>query len=335
MTRSLVTGASGFIGPHLVKLLKEQGSEVRCLVRKSSNVDALEPLDPKFVYGDISDADSIQSAVQDVDVVYHLAGLTKSLKVDQLFHVNEQGVRNIVKACARRESPPTLILVSSLAAAGPSLSDRDREETDPCQPVSNYGHSKRAGELAAIEYANNVPTSIVRPPIVLGEGDRATLSLFDVIVKFRFHFVPSFADHRFSIVHADDLAGSLVAVADRGQRVSGQDDPTRGIYFSAADEIPTYAKLGKMIGQAVGRPRAWTIRSPEFAIWLAAGVSDLASRVRRKPHILNLDKAREAAAGSWTCSVDRMRNEIGFSHDKTLQERIEQTYRWYVDKGWL
>lgn len=335
MAHCLVTGATGFIGTHLVQLLTDQGHKVSCLVRPSSDRQALESFHPAFVVGDITEPKSLADALHDVDVVYHLAGVTKSVGSADFYRGNAEGVRNIAAACAAQDDAPTLVVVSSLAAAGPTRSGAAVTENDQLQPVSSYGQSKREGEIAAREFADRVPITIARPPIVLGEGDREGFKMFEGIATWRIHLVPGFADNHFSCIHADDLANALVLMAEKGRRLTTETDNTDGIYFASADEVLTYAELGRSIGEAVGRPRALIIRNPKVLVWVVAGVSELISRVRRKPHFLGLDKAREATAGSWACSSAKLREETGFTPEKPLRQRLLQTARWYFDQGWL
>ncbi len=335
MTRNLVTGATGFIGHHLVKLLTDQGEQTTCLVRPTSQCDQLQRFNPQLVHGDVTDRDSVRRALAGVDVVYHLAGLTKSLRCDELQRVNEEGVRNVAACCAELDRPPVLVVVSSLAAAGPAPGDRALDETDEPAPVSQYGRSKRAGELAAAEFASRVPTTIVRPPIVLGEGDRAGFPMFESVAKWGIHLVPTFFDHRFSIVHAQDLATALVLLASQGHRISGDEGDAEGIYYAAADETPTYAELGRMIGDVFGRSHVLVLHNPKAAVWSIAAISEFVSRIRRKPHFLNLDKAREATAGSWACRCDHLRRDTGFQPAQSLQQRLSQTAQWYIGQGWL
>ena len=220
-------------------------------------------------------------------------------------------------------TPPILLVVSSLAAAGPSPHGRLRRESDPACPVSNYGRSKRAGELAAAQFADRVPLTIVRPPVVFGEGDPAMLSMFRPIKWLRVHVVPGFTEHRASMLHAADLAAGLIAAAQRGERIvpESTDGDSRGHYFFAADVHPTFAEWGWLIARSLGRRRVQVVRAPEFLGWGLACGSEAWSRLRR-PHIFSVDKLREATAGSWVCDADRAHRELGFSVAADLETQL-------------
>jgi nucleoside-diphosphate-sugar epimerase len=332
--RALVTGASGFIGPHLVKQLTSNGVSVKCLVRTSSDLRQLERLKPKLVYGDVMDPASLTPAVSECDVVYHVAGLTKSVPPEVMWQVNELGVRNVAQACANQEVPPVLVVLSSVAAVGPAPRERPLTESDPAKPVSKYGVSKRKGELAAFEFADRVPISIVRAPIVFGEGDLDGLALFKCISKCRLHMLPTIRNYRFSLIHAADLSNAMMLVANKGDRISASDSD-KGIFFAAAEENPTYGNYGRMMGMAIGVKRVVLLPNPPTTIWLIGAFSELYSRVSGRAQIMNWDKTREALAGSWACSAERLNFQVGYRTEMPLAERLSQTVSWYVDQGHL
>jgi len=342
MQNVLVTGASGFVGSNLVEALLARGDRVSCLVRKTSNLDRLRPLDVELVQGDVANRDSLRRAVAGKEVVYHAAGSLRALHPKQLFQVNERGARNVAKTCAEQSNPPVLVQVSSLAAVGPSLNGRPRAPTDPPRPVSYYGRSKRAGELAVRRWADEVPITIVRPPMVLGKADRMGLKMFKSLSRFHIHLSPGLKPHRFSVIDARDLAQLLLLGAERGKRIPreetepGTDRPRpRGCYFATSDEQPTYGELGRMLGKALGQRVSFVVPVALPVIWLIAFGVELTSHLIRRPRYLNVDKAREIAAGSWTCSAESAKSELGFRVGAPLQERLCQITQWYREQGWL
>jgi nucleoside-diphosphate-sugar epimerase len=338
MGKALVTGATGFIGTHLVDALLARGDTVTCLVRKSSKVEHLEKLGVRLVEGDVTDPESLPAAVAGQDVVYHVAGCLFALNSKQFFEVNRRGVIHIAKACAGRETPPVMVCVSSQAAAGPANEGRPRIESDPPMPVSHYGRSKRSGEHAAESFAKRVPITVVRPPIVLGEGDQNGLPLFRSVIRLGIHLAPGLKSQCFSLIHADDLAELMILAAQRGRRLPplGErgESAGSGYYFAACEQDPTYADLGRLIGESVGR-RVLVIPTALPVVRTMAAVGEVFSQISHRPLFMNLDKAREITAGSWICSAQAAHEQLGFKVGAPLIERLRQTAEWYRQKGWL
>jgi nucleoside-diphosphate-sugar epimerase len=341
MAKVLVTGASGFIGAKLSERLVARGDDVTCLVRPTSNRTALDPLGVRYAWGDVRDADAMRSAVAEADTVFHLAGLATAFSAQDLMRVNCEGFRNVAKACAECETPPVLISVSSLAAAGPSPPGRQRTESDPAEPVSNYGRAKRAAELVAEQFADRVPITIVRPPIVFGEGDTQMRNVFRSIFRYGVHLALGVAASHYSLIHVDDLCDSLIACADGGKRLApagsgAATNPPQGYYFVAADEQPTFAELGRLIGKSLGRQSVRVLKSKSTAsIWTAAAIAEGISRLRGQPYILNFDKVREAKAGDWVCSPLNLRRDLRIAPRVSVLDRLRQTSNWYLQQKWL
>lgn len=332
--RVLVTGATGFIGHHVVSALIEKGDQVTCLVRPTSDTSRLPTAQLSLRIGDITDPTTLEPALAGVGAVYHMAAALTAKSARGFHSVNEVGTRNLAEACARSSSSPTLVVLSSLAAAGPNPDDRPRSEHDPSLPISNYGRSKLAGEQAARALGGLIPLTIVRAPIVFGQWDRDVFKMFR-LVKLGLHLIPVGPSQRYSLIHATDLARLLVQAAADGERVEPGSESS-GLYYAAYDEQPTYADLGIQLAEALGRRRVRSLRIPNFLAWTVAAGFELFARLSgQPPDIINFDKAREGFAGSWSCSPAKAHEQLGFKPAQPLPVRLRQTAEWYRAQGWL
>jgi len=334
---ALVTGASGFIGGRLVRSLLEGNTAVTCLVRAASHVDHLRSAGARLVIGDVTDRKSVARALAQsrADTVFHLAGLVNASGSEVFMRTNAGGVEAVAAACAGRASPPVLVVVSSLAAAGPSTPDRVLVEGDTPAPVSSYGRSKLAGEHAAAEYAAAVPITIVRPPIVFGAGDRGVFQIFRPIARWGLHPVPCGGEQCYSLVHIDDLVPGLALAARKGERLCGGAPPGLGIYYVASGERLTYVQLGQAIATSLGNRPPRIIRMPGPLTKLIGIGGDVAAWARQHPGWVNSDKIADALAGSWVCSPAKACTQLGWSPTATLADRLHATAKWYRDARWI
>jgi nucleoside-diphosphate-sugar epimerase len=291
----------------------------------------------EYVVGDVLEPESLGAPLRGVDVVYHLAGGTAVASPREFARGNDTGNRQVAQACARRSFPPTVVYVSSLAAAGPTSADRPLRESDPPAPVSEYGRTKLQGEQHFRAVADRVPVTVVRPPSVFGPWDRHTLRLFRT-VKGHVNFVPGGRDVRLSWIYVEDLVEALLLAAERGQRllpVEQGPERGRGIYFVALDERPTLAEVGRLAADTLHK-RLWhTFYVPGPICRFFAQANTLLACLTRRPILLSADKLREGLAGSWLCVADKARQELGFRCRVGLAEGFRRTVDWYKAKGWL
>lgn len=216
---TLVTGATGFLGRHLLDLLRERPGQVRALVRKPADAEPLRGLGVEVVLGDVLAADSVRSACEECAVVYHLAGLVSHRRRDlrQLHAANVESVRNVLAALG----PGTrLVHVSSVAAIGPAPGPAqavDETHAFPAAASYPYAASKRAGEELVLAAAGRGTDAVVaNPGFLLGPGDVHRVSTWHVATYLagRLRFT---APGGLSNVDARDVAAGLVALADQGR----------------------------------------------------------------------------------------------------------------------
>lgn len=323
---SLVTGATGFIGRHLVEALVARGEEVSCLVRPASRHRWPHDLPVRLVPGDLADPAALRTVLPTVTHVFHVAGLVKASCRRDYFRVNAAGTRRLLDLCTRHGTRlQRFVLVSSLAAAGPALAGRPRIEDDPPRPVSAYGQSKLAAELATLALANRLPITIVRPCVVYGPRDIEGLLLVRSVAR---GLAPLLGNlEQLSLIHVRDVVRGLLLVAEL-QRAVGR------TYFLAHAEVHSPSTLLQQIAAALGT-RARVVRLPQPLLAGAAAVAEALGRVLGRASMLNCSKARELAASCWTCDAGRARAELGFAAQIPLAEGLAETVAWYRRAGWL
>lgn len=321
--KALVTGATGFVGSHLVEALRRGGVEVTGLARSPAKAAALRAWGVRVVNGDLHSQESLERAVAGQDVIYHVAGLVAARNETEFLWANRDGTRNIVTA-AEHQGRPRFVMVSSLAAAGPAQRGAPLSGSEVPNPVSAYGRSKLAAEEAV--KASLLPWSIIRPPIVYGPRDREVLKLFRLV---RLGIAPVFGDgtQELSAVHAEDLARALIAVG-AGQAAVG------GTYHACHPEIFTSAEFARAIGAAMGRS-VGTLRIPSSLGRALLILTEKSARLLGKPTILTLDKANEFFQPAWTGDPSPLVRHCGWCAAHDVRSGLADTYQWYRKAGWL
>lgn len=293
------------------------------LVRSPAKAAALAPLGVRVVAGHLHDPAALEAAVAGQDIVYHAAGLIAGRDEAEFMAVNRDGTRNVLRA-AERASVGRLILVSSMAAAGPAARGRPLRGHEPPRPVTAYGRSKLAGE--ALVTGGRVPWTIVRPPMVYGPRDVEVLKLFRLA---RLGIAPLVGDgtQELSVVHAADLADALVA-AGTGAGTVGR------TYYACHPEIFTGEAIVREIGSVMGKSPV-LVRVPAAIGRGVLRVTGAAARLAGRTTILTLDKANELFQPAWTGDPGPLTQDTGWRAARDLRTGLEETHRWYRAAGWL
>jgi len=319
----LVTGGTGFIGTHLVEHLLSLGAEVFALVRDPSRASFAKGAAVHLLQGDLFNIPALPS---DLDGVYHLAGLTKSLKTADYYTVNRQGTASLFDALAGRSLFPKTVVLSSLSAGGPSDGTRGRRESDPPAPVTAYGKSKLGGEEEALARRDRFPVTILRVGAVYGPRDTDFLSLFK-LVKHGLMPIVGAGQRLVSLCYVKDIVQALV-LAGRTRLESGE-------VLNIGDPVPhTMEDIGWAAARALGKsPKK--IAVPKSMAFGASFARELLSALTRRPNIVNRDKVLEYFQPGWVADIENARLKLSFVAKYSLDEGVEETIRWYREAGWL
>ncbi len=322
--KALVTGATGFVGGHLVEALLRGGHEVTALVRNPARGLPLLR-STALIQGDLHSRPALDAAVRGQDVVFHVAGAVAARTEAEYMHANRDGTANVVAAAEASGGRPRIVLVSSGAAGGPTAPGKSADGTERPRPVTRYGRSKLASE--EVVRAGSLPWVILRPPTIYGPRDRE--NLIKVFRMVRYGVAPVFGDGSMEVsaVFAPDLADALLA--------AGTTDAVLGrTYYVNHPEVLTTAGMVRAIAAAMGRG-VRTVGVPE---WLGRGilhVTGTAAAIAGRATILNADKANEFFQAGWTGDPAPFTAATGWTAAHDLRSGLAITYDWYRVAGWL
>ena len=323
----LLTGASGFVGSHILESLFARQVPTVLLLRNPGSSQFLKQhlRHTEVRQGSIDEPETLRQALRGVTHVIHCAGCTKAIRSAEFYQTNHVGTRHMVEAInSQKPAIERFAHISSLAVCGPATANQPACENTPTHPVSDYGKSKLAAELEVRERCQ-VPFTIIRPPAVYGPRDTGFFSMFAAIKR---HLLPRpKRNQAFSLVYAKDLAEAVVicltSLATAGQT-----------YFVAGPEVVTGRRMAEEIARQMG---VWTIPLPMPAIllWTICLAAQSVSQLTRRASLLNLQKYAELRAPGWVCSPAKLQAETGLACATTLKQGIGSTLEWYQREHWL
>jgi 2-alkyl-3-oxoalkanoate reductase len=306
-----VTGASGFVGPHLVAALARRGWKLRLLLRRWSPLPSLAGVAAEIVWGDLDDAAALRRLVDGADAVVHAAGLIKAREASDFMAVNRDGTARLAEIAPQAK----FLLLSSLAAREPRLSP--------------YGASKWAAEQALTSRSG--PWLAVRAPAVYGPGDRETLSYFRAAARGMAP-EPMASRARLSLIHVADLAEAL-ALALAAPLPAATPSPVYEIDDGRAGGYD-YGDMARAAGAALGR-RLVRLPVPRPAMVAVAGLNALAQSLGGGTAILTRGKVAEIFHSDWVVRDRRLADATGFRARYDLRTGFDDAVRWYRARGWL
>ena len=324
--RILITGASGFVGYHLVEAALDAGMEVYAAVRASSSVSHLKHLPVNFVCPDFNSKDDLKDLIvkHGFDYIIHGAGVTKAKSLDEYNRINAGYTLNLVVAAAESRVPiKKFVFISSLAAVGPIAYDASWPvpDVDKPRPVTSYGKSK----LLAEEYLgviSDVPWVVLRPTAVYGPRERDLFVLFKTYRRGLEPYMGNGAQW-LSFVYVKDLAQAamLALTAPVSGTMYNISDGKRYDRYALANAIKQHLKL-----------HTFRIHLPLPVIRTVATIMEMVSR---GAPLLNRDKLNELTAENWDCNIEKIRQDLGYRPVYDLEKGIRETLDWYTANKWF
>ena len=301
--RILITGASGFVGYHLILEALRNNFEVFAAIRKSSDIKHLEGMPINFVYPDFDNAITLRDNISNNKYAYiiHAAGLTKARSIAEYEHINASYTYNLATASADAGNIKKFVLISSLAALGPldNLSGLIDESTVP-RPLTSYGRSKLNAEVK-LRSVQNLNYTILRPTGVYGPRDRDFFLMFKQI-SLGLELYIGRLEQKLSLLYVTDLAkaASSALHAPAGSTYNLSD----GNYYSRY-------QLSDITKQILSK-KTLKLHLPVKFVKLMANVAETYSALSKKAAVLNTEKVSELSAVNWNCSIQLAKEEINF-----------------------
>lgn len=324
--RVLITGASGFLGYHLIMAALDKNLEVYAAVRKNSQIDHLKELPVKYVYLNYDDIEAISKVLENntINYIIHAAGVTKAVKQQEYNLVNATYSVNLAKAIkSNNGNLKKMIFISSLAAVGPSTDEVTAitEQTNT-KPVTAYGRSKLLAETELCKLT--IPLTILRPTAIYGPRDKDIFILLKTISKGLDLYMGKFLQ-QLSFVHARDVAEAAVqALFLNKTGVYNIADGNRYNRYQFADT--TKKILNK---------KAIRFHIPMPLIKVLAYFLETINGWANKPAVINREKLQELAAKNWSCDISKAKNELNFSPRFNLESGLKESIAWYQQQKLL
>jgi dihydroflavonol-4-reductase len=325
----LVTGATGFVGSHVVDVLLEKGYDVDYIARATSNLRWLDGKKARRVDGSLSDLPSLRRALEDCDAVIHVAGLTAARSEAEFFRGNRDATQTLIDAVRTyRPGLSRFVHISSGAACGPAPdADHPVTEATLCKPITTYGRSKLAAEDVVTRAAADVPTTIIRPPAVYGPRDSAILTFFQAVQRGLAPVI-GFDEKLVSLIHGLDLARGIVDAMGHPVAVGKT-------YFITSEKFYTWPQIINLTAAIMGKRRVLQLRLPHFVVRSLAGIVGGIGKLSKKPPVLDYEKGIDITQPYWIFSSEKARRELGYRESFDLDDGIRNTVEWYRANGWL
>lgn len=319
-----LTGATGFVGGHLVARLVADGLQPRCLVRATSNTAELKKAGAELVTGDVTDPpEKLRELLGDCRLVFHCAGLVDDwASREEMERINITGTRNMLEACASVKGLEKFVMVGSMVVFGMGPQNNFNESAPLTHTGDNYNETKIVAEELAFQYAaeKKVPVAVCRPPYVYGPGDKQFFPrLFETLRDGVFKYIGD-GNQPITLVYVLNLVEALVR-ASRTKTAAGE------LFLITDGESITRRELAEMICREMNYPVP-TAHVPEGVARAVLPVVEWLAKVRHQRPILNRFKLKFMAT-PMTFDISKARRMLGYEPVEPPRESLRKTVRWY------
>ena len=319
--KSFVTGATGFLGSHVARMLGEQGADLRLLVRPTSNLKNLEGLNAETAVGDLRDTASVEKAMQGCEVVFHVAADYRLwLKdPDEMYRSNVEGTRAIL-AAAHKNNVRCVVYTSSVATMGFTGNGRPANEDSPVSLADMIGHYKRSkfmAEQVALEAGcNGMRVITVNPTTPIGEQDIKPTPTGRIVVDFLKRKFPAYVETGLNLVDVRECALGHIAALEKGRS---------GERYILGGENLTLKQILDKLGAISGLPSP-TVKLPYFVAYTAGLVDEnFSGRLMGREPRATVETVRMGKKKMWASSAKAER-ELGWKTvpaDDALRRAVE------------
>lgn len=331
MKKILVTGASGFIGSHIVEEALQQGYDVWAAVRQSSSREFLKDERIHFIELNLSSQQQLEEQLRtrQFDYVVHAAGATKCLHVEDFYRINTEGTKNLVRALLAVSMPiKRFVFVSSLSIMGAIREQQPYEEisdADTPQPNTAYGRSKLEAEHY-LETLTDFPYVVLRPTGVYGPREKDYF-LQVKSIKGHIDFAVGFQRQDITFVYVTDVVQAVFLALEKGQ--------TGHRYILSDGEVYQSATFSDYVHEELGRPWWIRITAPIWVLRIVTFCGEYWGRWTKKMTALNNDKFNILRQRNWRCDIGPARSELGYEPKVKLKEGVHNAVTWYKENGWI
>lgn len=325
--KAFITGATGFVGSHLVDSLIDKGWEIRCLKRKTSSIKWFDGKNITFIEGDLFSNSVLEKAIEDVDFIFHVAGVVKAKSEADFKKSNYLATKNLIEICNRvNPNLKKFVHISSQAVCGPTPGDEPIDEKYIPSPITAYARTKLLAEKEVLKYKDKFPVVIIRPPAVYGPRDTEIFIYFKTY-NIGINSIIGFGDKYLSIVYISDLIKGIEQAAE-SKLQSGE------IFFICDDKVYNWDEISNVTAKLMNK-KAFKIRVPHWVVYTAGAFAEFFGLFSKKPATLNLEKCKDITQKYWTCSNRKAKELLGFKPEYNLEAGFAETIKWYKKEGWL